>query len=197
MRISSLLLVGMVACGKNAGTGVDAGTAAATASASAAVTASAAPSATIAPLASAPVTTATTIASAAPSASAATAVQCEKPTFKLALPNKTVCIKPCGADSDCARGEKCHELGDKLDPKGLYGAMFCFPPAGGATTTAAPAKCASGEALVQARYEPLCMKTCRQTSDCGRNGPCSDANDTDGKAVKVCDATGYPPGQKH
>jgi hypothetical protein len=180
----------LVAC-KKTDAEADAGTAATTASTAAPSTASIA-------TASASVTAAIPIL--APSATAtasAPTVHCEKPAFTLVQGGKTSCLSPCGADSDCKHGEKCHELGDKLDPKGLYGAMFCFPPAMGAvSTTSAKAKCAAGEALIQARYDEMCIKTCHAEADCGKSGPCQDANDTDGKAIKVCSATGHLPGQK-
>jgi hypothetical protein len=56
--------------------------------------------------------------------------------------------------------------------------------------------CAAGEALVQARYEPLCVTLCASTPDCKGNGPCEDATDTDGQAIKICEATGDPPKKK-
>ncbi|HEY1958897.1 MAG TPA: hypothetical protein VGH28_24965 [Polyangiaceae bacterium] len=171
------ILVLAFACNKGAATSSDAGSAAA-----ASVSATTSASATVV------ATTATASASAAPTA--APDVTCERPTFKLVQAGKpTVCIKPCGADSDCARGEKCKELGAKLDPKGLEQAEFCFPREG-----AAPhAKCAAGETLIQARYEPLCSKTCRTNADCGHSGPCVDTPTASGDTAKVCEATGSPP----
>jgi hypothetical protein len=57
--------------------------------------------------------------------------------------------------------------------------------------------CAPGEALVQARYEPLCVTVCKSTPDCkGSTGPCIDGTDIDGNAIKLCEATGYPPNAK-
>ena len=189
MRLFALAMFAICACNKPA-SDADAGAPSNTASATATPSVTSSVAAT-ASASSAPSATPSATASAAPS------VHCEKPAFTLVQGGKTSCLKPCGEDSDCKHGEKCHELGDKLDPKGLYGAMFCFPPATAAATTAtAKAKCAPGEALVQARYDEMCLKICHAEADCGKNGPCQEAYDTDGKDVKVCSATGHLPGQK-
>jgi hypothetical protein len=178
----ALMLVASLGCGRVAAT-MDAGGAATSASAVTTTTSATA----------APSVATTASASATATASAAPDVTCARPSFKLARAGKpTNCIKPCSADSDCARGEKCHELGATIDPKGLEQAEFCFPPEHVAPV-AAQSKCAAGEVLIQARYEPLCSKKCRTNEDCGSHGPCVDTPAASGDTVKVCEATGDPP----
>jgi hypothetical protein len=62
-----------------------------------------------------------------------------------------------------------------------------------AAPTGANAVCATAEALVQARYEPLCLTLCTSNPDCNGKGPCQDGTDTEGHAIRVCEQTGYPP----